>query len=260
MKTALENSVPAELFDVYETVMESICSGNDDSTELAQKILSWIYHAKRPLKMPEFREAIAIRKTDTNLAEDDLMDPGEIVELCGSLISYDPSSQVVSLSHEKIYEFLTSRHSQFLMPQSDIGKLCLTYLLFETFNGGRCQDESSYRELIAARPLGNYAARYWGAHVQGESELESQIHALLSKIIASNRLEVIRQLEFDRIAEKQDASGGNETLLHLCARHGLNVLARDILDGKELEKLHKEATERQVAEMLSAKAPVQTFR
>lgn len=262
MKTALENSVPTELFDVYETVIASIRSCNDDSIELAQKILSWICHAKRPLKMPELREAIAIRKTDIDLAEDDLMEPGDIVELCGSLISYDRASQVVSLSHETIHEFLKGRYSEFIMPQSEIAKLCLTYLLFETFSSGRCQDETSYGERIAARPLGQYAARYWGAHIKGECELESEIHALLSKIVASSRPEVIRQLEYGEAAEQWDAgtSDGGATLLHLCAKHDLYVLAREILDPKEytvinskMDTLHTEETGRRAAEMLSAK-------
>ena len=117
MKNALENSVPSELFDVYETVMNSIRCSNDDSNELGQRVLSWIFHSKRPLKMPELREAIAIRRTDVDLNEDDLMNADEIVELCGSLINYDGKSQVVSFSHETVQEFLNTRYSEYMLHQ-----------------------------------------------------------------------------------------------------------------------------------------------
>lgn len=106
MKEALEKSVPTELFDVYETVIDTIIRSNDDSKELAQTVLSWLFYALRPLQMAELREAIAIREHDRVLDEDDLLTPDEIVEICRSLVTYDPGSGIVGFSHEMVYDFL----------------------------------------------------------------------------------------------------------------------------------------------------------
>ena len=107
MKEALENSVPGELFDVYETVTNTIHRSNDDSQELTQKILSWLFYAKRPLKMGELQVAIAIREGDFELDDDDLLPEDEIVEVCRSLVSYDTASGVVAFSHEiRVQDFL----------------------------------------------------------------------------------------------------------------------------------------------------------
>lgn len=81
MKTALENSVPTQLFDVYTIIMNRINRDDDDSKELAQKILSWIFHAKHPLQMMELRETIAVRKGDVDLDEKDLMPEEELIEV-----------------------------------------------------------------------------------------------------------------------------------------------------------------------------------
>ena len=66
----MEKSVPADLFDVYESVIRAIQQSNDDSKELAERILSWLLYAKRPIRMVELCEAIAVQEGDVDLDED----------------------------------------------------------------------------------------------------------------------------------------------------------------------------------------------
>src|SRR5208282_1879596 len=106
IKGALQNSVPSQLYDVYETVIETIGRNYKDSKELVRTILSWIYHAKRPLLMTELREALAVQEDDVSFDEDDLMSPDDIVEMCGSLITHEKETGIATFSHERVQDFL----------------------------------------------------------------------------------------------------------------------------------------------------------
>jgi hypothetical protein len=85
----LDEAMPTELFDLYETVMSRITQLPDDSKQLALQTLSWVLYAKRPLRMDELREAAAIQEGDRGLDKEDLPSAKTLVEVCGSFISYD---------------------------------------------------------------------------------------------------------------------------------------------------------------------------
>ena len=234
MKNALNNSVPADLFTVYETVMDSI-RNSDDSGKLALKIFSWILYAKRPLQMLELREAIAIREGDTGLNEDDLMSDDEIVELCGSLVSFDASG-VVTFSHITVQEFLKLSHWSELLDESVIAKACLIYILFDVFEEGFGADEASFTQRLHQSPFAQYAARYWGAHVkEGKTENDAEIEQLLIRLSeSSKKIDSLSQLYHGNgdAAWELDDLFRHKTLLHLLAENGLTILMQTALSGK----------------------------
>ena len=102
MRMAVDNCVPEELFDLYGKVLESIDWKPGSIKAAVQRTLSWIYYACRTLKMSELLEAIVIRKGDTELDSDDLMEPDYVVEVCEGLMIRDKESGVVSFCHEKV--------------------------------------------------------------------------------------------------------------------------------------------------------------
>src|SRR5271170_6609740 len=57
--------------------------------------------------------------------------------------------------------------SRFVSARADIAITCLTYLSFDTFGTGRCDN---YGTLLTANPFLDYAARHWGDHVRGQEE------------------------------------------------------------------------------------------
>jgi len=235
MREALENSViPTELFEVYETVMDTINRRNDDSQKLAKNILSWLFYAKRPLQMAELREAIAVREGDCALCEDDLLTPDGIVEVCQSLVRHDSGSGIVSFYHEVVQDFLRQRYSQWLLPESEIAKTCVQYLNFDIFNLGMCSDEKSFKQRLEKSPFAYYAARHWGFHVEGGNlQDDVPIQQRLVEIWKSRtRANAIAQI----LWSKKDPSlwqlhelSQNETVLHAIAYYNLPVLAKNIL-------------------------------
>src|ERR1700722_10044357 len=57
--------------------------------------------------------------------------------------------------------------SRFVSARTDIAITCLTYLSFDTFGTGRCDN---YDILLTDNPFLDYAARHWGDHVRGQEE------------------------------------------------------------------------------------------
>lgn len=257
MKKALENSVPNQLFDLYETVMAAIRCSSDDSNELSQRVLSWIYHARRPLKMSELREAAAIKIGDVSLDEEDLMKGNDIIELCGSLITYDSVSQVVRFSHEMVQEFLKSRYVEYLLRQSDIAKLCLTFLLLEAFEDGRCQDQASYGRRLEKHPFGQYCAQYWVEHIiKEECDGDREIRDLLLKLLPSNRAEAICQMQLASRAEDWDEeSDKGVTLFHVLANQELAALTRELFEEEAKRSAQQKESQAQsgITAMINAK-------
>jgi len=70
MKHALEEPIPKELFDFYDTVLENLIKVSIDSHRMVFTVLSWIYHAKRPLQMSELQDALALCQGDVDVDED----------------------------------------------------------------------------------------------------------------------------------------------------------------------------------------------
>jgi hypothetical protein len=79
MKDAL-NSLPATLENAYQRIIDRIGEKGEDTLQLAWRILSWVFHAARPLRMYEIREAISVRLGDNELDEQDFLHPDDIVD------------------------------------------------------------------------------------------------------------------------------------------------------------------------------------
>ena len=235
MRHALDTSVPSELFDVYEIVMSGICRSHGDKQQIAQSVLSWIYHARRPLRMAELREAIAIRDDDVDLGEEDLTQVDDIVQACGSLVVHYPETGIVAFSHEMVQQFLEQRYSDYLLPELAIAKICLAYLLFDAFDEGPAQDEETFKERRQRRPFALYTSYYWGPHIKGAtSEDDPEIVELVSRLAMSNkRLESVAQFCFEEMGIRWADAGPKyrgKRLIHMLAEDGAVALASKTLE------------------------------
>ncbi|KAH7071510.1 hypothetical protein BKA63DRAFT_74120 [Paraphoma chrysanthemicola] len=98
-------SLPEGLFETYDRILERV---DDIDQEYVLRALKWLVGSERPLSLEELAEAIAI---DVSQALFDLnnrfIEPEEILELCGSLVSIRSDHKVV-LAHFSVREYLTS--------------------------------------------------------------------------------------------------------------------------------------------------------
>jgi hypothetical protein len=223
--------MPTELFDLYETIMSGITQSQDDSKQLALGTLTWVLYAKRPLHIDELRVAMAIEEGDSRLDDEDLTSAQTLVKVCGSFVIYDKDSGVVELAHETVKEFLLSRHLCQLLSEVDIAKTCLTYLLFDGFNGP-CPDEAALLARFHNFRFGLYAAQFWGIHTKGKAELDPHIQQAVLSLLASEKTkDSMLQMEAYANSTWGDSTfTSGQTLLHVIAAKGLGTMCRVVLD------------------------------
>ena len=123
MKEAL-NSLPVNVEHVYNGILSRIREKGVDEMQLAWRILSWGFHAARPLHMDELREALSVRPGDNDLDETVLLAANRITKVCESLLVYDKISKIVRFTHYSVLEFLEASCSQHLCSQITLARTC----------------------------------------------------------------------------------------------------------------------------------------
>ncbi|KAH6661741.1 hypothetical protein B0J14DRAFT_663208 [Halenospora varia] len=151
----------------YEGMMEQIEGQVEDQKRLAKQVLSWIICAKRPLIMLEIQHVLAIEPSDTELGEDNLAEVEDMVFVYAGLVTVDKEGKIIRLAHYTMQEYFERTQKRwFPDAETKITETCVTYLLFNSFNGGYCHTDSKFEERLHLYKLYDYAAHNWGHHAQ----------------------------------------------------------------------------------------------
>jgi hypothetical protein len=134
-------TLPKDLPETYQRALSRIIK--DGNQKLANQIFRWVAAAKRPLRLEELREAIAVVPGDEFLNRERLVNNADsLVPSCGGLLASDDEDIVVQFVHHTVQEFLISEEYQtvadsfhFDVPEVDLmaGETCVTYLNFNDF-------------------------------------------------------------------------------------------------------------------------------
>jgi hypothetical protein len=175
-------TLPKTLEAAYDTVIERIGkSEKPDDKELALKIFSWLYFAKRRnLTMNELLDALAF-DTDEDIAEaihtdvpdefdidvsealgsiDVQMSAMDVIECCKSLVTHDQfGSGMVRFTHETVRVYMGKNLKNLLLSEGHLAQTCLTYLNespeFDTF----------LSDNVSKPNFRDYAANFWVHHL-----------------------------------------------------------------------------------------------
>jgi hypothetical protein len=163
-------NLPKELNDTYDEAMRRIWSQGEEDVKLAERLLSWIVFAHRPLKLAELQHALAVEKGDIDLDEDSRPEEDFVISACASLVTVDLESDIIRLVHHTAQEYFEyARMTRFPYAQVMIAETCLTYLSFKSFNN-QLFSEKEFDDPLRNYPLAMYAAEYWGDHAQSAPE------------------------------------------------------------------------------------------
>ncbi|KAF8244838.1 hypothetical protein K440DRAFT_604587, partial [Wilcoxina mikolae CBS 423.85] len=187
IKQALK-TLPPGLNETYDRILDTI---SDTDKELAMRVFIWLACSRRPMLVQEMVEGIGLEFGAACLDTDSLLnDPGDLLDVCGSLVTVNEDSGTVGLAHFSVKEFLTSRHLQdgnhsvyfvdVMRANFRLARLCVTYLCFEDFSSGACATEEEYNSRMAKHPLYLYAAKLWPQHAQEHYDIND--HKFLSAI------------------------------------------------------------------------------
>ena len=225
------------LSHAYDQTMKRINGQKRGLQELSMKVLSWITYAKRPLKTLELQHALAIQDGDVELDEENLPDIEQMVSVCAGLVTVDQESNIIRLVHYTTQEYFERTHaSWFPHAHTNIGKACVTYLSFNSFETGYCQTTKEFRERLDSNVLYEYATQYWGHHVCGNSiERDQLILNFLKcepKVIASNQVVRVFDIFTDRYASYSQKAPRRIGGMLLAAYFGLmNTMQALVDDG-----------------------------
>ena len=196
-QTSLQNLIdavedlPSSIYEQYKERLERIDQQESGHRVLARRILGWLTHARRPMKVQELRHALAVRQGDKEINIQYLDMKNLLVPCCRGLVSIEKETQIIRLVHHTAQQYLDSnRLTIFPEMQTQILSTCLTYLSFSEFRRGRCSFESlgengevnriangkriaKWRFLpnrLSKFPFLHYAASNWGWHAPEEVE------------------------------------------------------------------------------------------
>lgn len=134
-------TLPKDLPEPYQRALSRIIK--DGNQKLANQIFRWVATAKRPLRLEELREAIAVVPGDEFLDRERLVNNADsLTTSCGDLIVSDDEDVVVQFVHHTVQEFLISKDYQIMansfhfdLSEVDLiaGEIYVTYLNFNDF-------------------------------------------------------------------------------------------------------------------------------
>jgi len=211
-------TLPTSVHDAYRRLLDRTTVDR----EYVFKILSWIYHATRPLRMDELREAIVVEPEDTTLKRDFLPSPDMVIECCEGLVVWERGWLIdaVRFSHSTVRDFV---FNEGLLPLNYITRICLTYLSFEDFEVPL--DDEVFRERVDKYKFVYFAASNWDIYIKGEGvEADEKVQIAFWRLVASRT-----KRDSMIVLHQMIPRNGNETSLHLIALFGLNSLYQSLL-------------------------------
>ncbi|KAF9231978.1 hypothetical protein BU15DRAFT_81763 [Melanogaster broomeanus] len=102
------DTLPATLYETYERMLRAI-DKKEFGGRVARRALVWLVTALNSLTLSELADALNVSRdnpaSDSTFAT---MHETDIVEICGSLVSFDERTRRITLSHYSVKEYLAS--------------------------------------------------------------------------------------------------------------------------------------------------------
>jgi hypothetical protein len=213
--------------------MERINGQIKDQEELAKQVLSWITCAKRQLTTTELQYALGVEVGESELDEENFSQIEDIVSVCAGLVTVDEESGIIRLVHYTTQEYFERTKGQwFPNAQINITTICVSYLSFNEFESGICQNDEEFEQRLKLNKLYNYASHNWGHHAREASTLYQGVIKFLQKqanVEASSQALLAKKWYSSDTMYSQRFPNGM-TGLHLAAYFGVEVIIQLLLD------------------------------
>ncbi|KAJ6496277.1 hypothetical protein C8R45DRAFT_1132329 [Mycena sanguinolenta] len=165
VREALKN-MPGNVDGTYAEVVARINEQTPDDRGLAWLILSWMTHAKRPLRPAELQEALAVESGAAELDPENFLDMDSILSVCAGLVVIHEEDGIISLVHYTVQTYLEQLATvQFPHAPNEITITCITYLSFEGFVDELRRDNA--QTVFKTHAFLDYAVEHCFVHAQG---------------------------------------------------------------------------------------------
>ncbi|KAL1988820.1 hypothetical protein VTN96DRAFT_7704 [Rasamsonia emersonii] len=215
--------------------------GYGEQYHLGFRVLAWILRAKRPLKVDEIQDALAVRPDRYSASEHPLYKTAEhvLVDACAGLVIIEPGSRNMTFAHPTIREYLDDVCSSGKFPfdvEVELARTCLTYLSYDVFcEEGACSDDETLTARFKKYEFLPYASRHWAEHLRGAPEMS--LRPLVMAFLKDERLlssavqaKETKQSRFTYVGYSQNFSKGIKTL-GAAALFGLKNVTEVLING-----------------------------
>lgn len=234
VRQAVRN-LPKELNDTFKAILDRIYTQSKSRAELAMDTLKFVSHAKRPLGIDEVKQALAVNLNDSDLNRDYERSLKLILGSCAGLVVADSESSTIRLVHYSLQEYLEKeRQNLFPEGEAEVAKICLTFLLFDSFGSTHGIPETELTSLLKSYPFLQYAARYWGDHARRTEDTEVQ--RLAVKLLKSDSRHLSGPVQLGQTLQRTKFRGWSRsrdptsvTGFHVAASLGLNAVVQTLL-------------------------------
>ena len=159
------NTLPADLYNSFRGIITRIRERGSQE-QLGMKVLMWLHCAYRPLELVELQHALSVEKNHTDLDKDNIPSRKALLDSCLGLVVVDEETLTVRFVHSTLEEyFRENAKAEFPNGCSSIAKTCLTYLNFGKLRQ-HCSNIDTFKENTKGYVFLDYAAHYWGIHVE----------------------------------------------------------------------------------------------
>ncbi|KAJ6496280.1 ankyrin repeat-containing domain protein [Mycena sanguinolenta] len=239
VREALKN-MAGNLDGTYTEVVARINEQTPDDRGLAWLILSWMTHAKRPLRPAELKEALAVESGAAELDPENFLDMDSILSVCAGLVVIHEEDDIIGLVHYTVEKYLEQLATvQFPHASTEITMTCITYLSFEGFIDKLNRDNPM--TLSKTHAFLDYAVEYCFVHARGDSEehIKDEILAFLGNCpfwremwnrtrfptISTARLWIAATFQLESICRQLiEEDGSGNVLLEAASKGRTNVI------------------------------------
>ncbi|KAL3428453.1 ankyrin repeat protein [Phlyctema vagabunda] len=228
---ALEK-LPKDLSETYQRILNRINERKEDA-ELVRRILRWLAFAVDQMTWAELAHAITVRIGSETLDEDEIPDKDPILYWCGSLVSVDKQTEVFTLSHFTVKEFLMNetlhnhpKLGNYYMPKDSstliLSQVCLTYILDKRIAQEDILEDFDFEQLF---PFHYHACVSWLFYAGKQCENDNITCLARPLFEPSKTLNYILWIRRYEEMERETVS-----TLHVAAGCGLTSVCRILLD------------------------------
>lgn len=238
MEDAIE-VMPRDLHQAFYQTLARIQRQSDGRKRLGMKVLLWVSYAQGSLTVAELSEALAVKPENASLNPRYRPSQKMMIECCLGLVTVDQESSSIRLVHYALQEFFHDQREEILPSgEEELAKVCITYLLFDDFVRGCCEDKSAIEHLMEDFPFLRYASSYWGHHVRRSHW--DRISGLALKLLhspASRSLSLqINRFSHGYRVKYWEANEVNSDTAFFCAcRFGLQNVVSRMLDSEDID-------------------------
>ena len=248
--------LPEGIDKTYSEAWHRVCTQIPDRADLGKRILLWIIHATRPLRVQELRHAIAIEDNDEEIDPDGLLDAEKLTSFCAGLVVVDRRRGLFSLVHPTTQEYF-DKHKEVLFPagHEHIAAKCITYLCMKPFRDEGALDNlgAFYKRRWTCYLLG-YTAVNWGFHAAMAGSEKAKDHSVSLLNNEPVRAAAWQALQLNTAGAQDigpewprahggyqavfDASKSFSVAIHIAAYFGLISVVKSLLElGTDVDQL-----------------------